>query len=139
MGKNDGRNSMLWILLSARMLPETAQSYLLVGIHVEDGEKSGDLQQIVHPFCQGQKFHLTVAARDGSISADQFADSRAVDVVHISKIQQNSRALLIQQIAQRFPQESASVAQRDSPAQINNRYLTCIAVCGSQCHFISFF
>ena len=60
--------------------------------------------------------------------ADQFADSRTVDVVHVREIQKDFFSLILQQPANGLSQQSAAISQRDLPAQIHNGDLPGIAV-----------
>ena len=49
---------------------ETLERGLFVGVGLENGEKLGDLQKVVHSLLQVQQFHLAASAGDGCIAAD---------------------------------------------------------------------
>jgi len=51
-----------------------------------------------------QQFQVSIPVLYGGEAADELADSRAVDVVHVRKIEQNLRALVVQQSADCFSQ-----------------------------------
>src|SRR5437868_7137632 len=61
----------------------------LIILNVEDGVQLGDLQQIVDLLGQLQQLQLAALILCGGKGADQFADPRTVDVIHIRQVQQN--------------------------------------------------
>src|SRR4030088_1480253 len=80
-------------------LPVTPQSGILVGVDLKDGEQLGQLQEIVHLFCQVQELQASAAIFYSSVGADKFPDAGAVDVIDIGQIQQDQRTLIFQQLA----------------------------------------
>src|SRR5882672_8944551 len=117
---------------------KTADGCSFVRIHVEDGEQFRDLQKVADLFRQMQQFQVSIPVFYGGEAADELADSRAVDVVHVRKIEQNLHALVVQQSADCFSQQSAPVTERDAAAQVHNRYFSSVAMRGVQCHLYSF-
>src|SRR6266404_3271377 len=71
-----------------------AQSAILVGVDLEDGEQLGQLQEIVHLFRQLQELQASASIFHSRVGADEFADTRAIDIVDIGQIQQDERALI---------------------------------------------
>src|SRR6267154_150099 len=110
------------------------QSADLVRIDFEDGEELGQLQEIVHFFCQMQQLQISAAIFDAGIRTDQFADPGAVDVVDVREVQQDERTLLFQQLANGLSQQRAAFAQRNSPADIDDGHSGSFTIRGAQCH-----
>jgi hypothetical protein len=117
---------------------KTADGSSFVRIHIEDSEQLRDLQKIADLFRQMQQFQVSIPVFYGGEAADELADSRAVDVVHVCKIEQNLRALVVQQAADCFSQQSAPVSQGDTAAQVHNSNFPSVAMRGVQCHLYSF-
>src|SRR5258708_851443 len=85
-----------------------------------------------------QQFQVSIPVFYGGEAADEFAHSPAVDLVHVRKIEQNLRALVVQQSADCFSQQSAPVSERDAAAQVHNGNFPSVAMSGVQCHLYSF-
>src|SRR5574340_918951 len=99
---------------------EAAEGGSFVRMYVENGIELGDLQQVVDFLGEVQELELAAAILDGGVSADEFADPRAVNVIHVGQIQQNVQAPFLEQRVERLAQERAAVAERDAPAHIHN-------------------
>src|SRR6267142_1266603 len=139
MGWTRGRNKQRSMLACWKTRSiKTADGSSFVRKHIEDGEQLRDLQKIADLFRQMQQFQVSIPVFYGGEAADELADSGAVDVVHVRKIEQNLRALVVQQAADCFSQQSAPVSQRDTAAQVHNGNFPSVAMRGVQCHLYSF-
>src|SRR5882724_13462399 len=118
---------------------KTADGSSFVRIHVEDGEQLRDLQKIPDLLRQMQQFQVSISVFYRGEAADELPDSGAVDVVHVRKIEQNLHALVVQQSADCFSQQSAPVTERNTAAQVHNSNFSGVAMRGVQCHFSSFY
>ncbi len=102
-----------------RSLLEAADGARFVGKNFEDGEQLCDLQKVMHFFCKVQEFQFPAIATDGGVSADEFADSGTVDVIHIGKIQHDFAMRIVDELANRFAEHGAAVAERDATAGVH--------------------
>src|SRR5882724_2273698 len=122
--------------LRAGALVVRSQRRVLVSKNFEDREQLGDLQQVVNLLGQVQQFHIPVAALNRGKGTDQLPDTRAVDVIDITQIQQQQVTLVIQQNANRLAQQGAAFAQRDPPAQIHHGHAARVPMRCMQSHFL---
>src|SRR5713101_9029256 len=109
-------------------LPKASKRGALVRKHIKYGIELGDLQQIADFLRQVQQLQVPALILHRREPADQLADSRAVDVVHVSEIQKNIFPLILQQSANRFSQQRAAVAEDYAAAQVHNGDLPSIAM-----------
>src|SRR6266852_6144255 len=138
MGWTRGRNKQRSMLACWKTRSiKTADGSSFVRIHVEDGEQLRDLQKIPDLFRQMQQFQASISVFYCGEAADELADSGAVDVVHVRKIEQNLHALVVQQSADCFSQQSAPVTERDAATQVHNSNFSSVAMRGVQCHLYS--
>src|SRR5437764_5251626 len=84
---------------------------------------------------QVQQLQFAALVAHCGIGADQFADSRAVNVIHVAKVQQNLFLPLCQQVLHLVTQHYAAFAQRDAPAAIHNVDAVHLACTGFQVHW----
>src|SRR5260221_13893217 len=99
---------------------ETSQRRALISKHIEYRIELGNLQEIFDFFCQVQQLQVATLILHRGEPADQLADSRAVDIVHVRQVQQNHFPLIGQQPPNRFSQQRTAVSKGDSPAQIHH-------------------
>src|ERR1700737_1710419 len=107
---------------------KAAKRGALVGKHIKYRVQLGDLKKIADFLRQVQQLQVPALILHRREPADQLTDSRAVNVVHVSQIQQNPFSLIVQQSPDRLSQQSAAVSEDDAPAQIHNRDLPGIAM-----------
>src|SRR6266851_9982517 len=115
-------------------LAVAAQSAILVRVNLEDGEQLGQLQEIVHFFCQLQKLEAAASIFHSRVGADEFSDAGAVDVIDIGQIQKDEGTLIFQQLADSLSQKRAAFAERNTAADIDDGHAGSFTICGSQCH-----
>src|SRR5260370_15479939 len=108
--------------------PKTAKRGTLVGKHIKSRVQLRDLQKVADLLRQMQQLQVPALIFHRRKPADQLADSRAVDVVHVSEIQKNHFPLIIQQSPDRLSQKSAAVSERNPSAQVHNCDLPGIAM-----------
>jgi hypothetical protein len=114
------RSQTLGSIGTRNNLAESVNRGVFVRLHVEDGEKTRDLQNVVHAL--GKMKQLQFAARifHRGVSADQLADPGAIDVVHIVQADDDLLLAAVDQAADRFPQQSAAFAQGNLAAEIKD-------------------
>ena len=108
--------------------PETSKRGAFVCKDIKYGEQLGDLKKIAYFLRQVQQLQVPALVLHRRKSADQFADSRAVDVVHVSEIQKNHFPLIFQQSSDGLSKQRAAVSESDLAAQIDNGDLSGIAM-----------
>src|SRR5690242_1381179 len=81
-----------------------------------------------------QEFQLAATAFGGGVSADKLADPRAVNVIHISEIEHDACAFVVQQSPDRLAKQGAAFTQGYPPTEIHDRGLTSISMRCAQCH-----
>src|SRR6202048_1179793 len=99
---------------------KAAKRGALVGKNIKYRVQLGDLKKIADFLRQVQQLQFPALILHRRVPADQLTDSRAVDVVHVSQVQQNQFSLILQQSPNRLSQQSAAVAQDDPSAQIHD-------------------
>src|SRR5216683_3959888 len=90
----------------------------LVFFHIEDGIELGDLQKVVDLLGQLEQFQLAALVLGCCKGADEFADARAIDVVHIGQVKQNLLLSFGEQVAHRIAQNHAAFAQGDATTAV---------------------
>src|SRR5581483_7886267 len=112
------------VLLSGRLgagrFGKAAHRLGLVVVNIKDGVELGDLQEVVDLLGQVQEFQLAALVRDGRISVDKLADSRAVDIGYVSQVQQDILIALRQLFAHQITQLRTSFSQRDPAADVDD-------------------
>src|SRR6266568_3169702 len=116
-------------------LPEGLHRRRLVVFHVENGVQLGDLQQVVDLLGQIQQLQFPALVAHGSVCADQFADPRAVDVIHVAEVQQNFLLALAEQVFDIVAQHDAAFAERNAATAIHNGDAVDLACSGFQVHW----
>src|SRR5579872_834485 len=91
-----------------------------VVLHIEHGIQLRDLKQIVHLLSEVQQLQFAALVLGRGERADQFANARAVDVIHIGQIQDNLLVAFAEQVAHCIAKNDAAFAQRDAPAAVYN-------------------
>lgn len=69
-----------------------------------------------------------------SVGAYELADSGAIDVVHVGKIEKNEGAFLVEELAHGLAKKGAAFAKSNATADIHDGDSLRIAICGSQSH-----
>src|ERR1700674_1415762 len=107
---------------------KTSKRSAFVSKHIKHRIQLGDLKKIADFLRQVQQLQVPALILHRRVPADQLADSRAVDVVHVSQVQQNQFSLILQQSPNRLSQQSAAVAEDDATTQIHDGYLPGISM-----------
>ncbi len=110
-------------------LLEAADGGSLVGKNFEDGEELCDLQKVVNFFREVQKFQFATLAAHCGVGADEFADAGAVDVIHVCEIQNDIGVRFVNELANRFAEHGAAIAEGDAAAGVNDG--DCAGISGS--------
>src|SRR5205814_7052472 len=78
-----------WDFLPNPDLYETADGASFVLMYVEDGVKLRDLQQVFDPLIEVEQLQIPAAVGHCCEPRHQFADAGAVDVGHLSQVEQD--------------------------------------------------
>jgi hypothetical protein len=110
-------------------IAEAAEGGALVFLHVENGEEPRNLQNIVN--APGKMYQLEFAAgtADGRVGRNHLPDAGTVNIVDVAQIEQYFAVALRDEIADRFPQNRTTFAQRDLAAEIDDSDVTSFAAC----------
>src|SRR5262245_31701589 len=98
MGTRGWRDPSPRTKVNSSLLSESLHRIRLVILDVEDGVQLGDLEQVVDFFGEVQQLQLAALVLSGRESANQLADSRAIDVVHVAEVQQDFLVSLGEQV-----------------------------------------
>src|SRR5438309_4547067 len=120
-----------------RLFGERRNCGCLVVLHVEDGVEFRDLQQIVNLLGQVQQLQLAPAVLHRSEGADQLANSRAVDIADVSKVQQYFVRTFSQYITNGVANRNAAFAESDAAAKIQNGDAVDLAILYFHAHVLS--
>jgi hypothetical protein len=101
-------------------LAERADCDFFVRLHVEDGKEARDLQNVVDALGQMKKLQFALRVPYRSESAHQLADTGAIDVVDIVQAYNDFFLAVIYKLADGFPQQRATIAQRNLAAEIHD-------------------
>src|ERR1700756_2222423 len=99
-------------------LAEATQRCIFVRLHIKNREKPGNLQQVMHALRQVKKFQLAARITHRGIAADQLANSRAIDIVHIVEIQDDFTVAFVDQFFDRAAESGTTLAQGDFSAEV---------------------
>src|SRR6266576_3864168 len=117
------------------LLGERFHSGRFVVFHVENGVQLRDLQQVMYFLGQVEQLQFATLILDSGVGADQLADARAVDVVHVAKVEKNLLVALAKQVAHAVTQSYAAFAKGDPAAAIHNGDAIHLAVAGLHAHW----
>lgn len=115
--------------LSGVRLAEAAKRGRFVRGDIENGEEPGDLHEVVHAPGEMHELQLAARAAHSRVGADQFADSRAVDVIDVAQIEEDFAVALVDELANHPPDHGAAFTQRDLPAEIYDRDVADFSAC----------
>ena len=123
-----------WVGETFRSVPQTLQNALRPGLlaerlygrcfvvlHIEDCVELRDLQQVVDSPRQVHQFQFASLFLGSGEGADEFADTGAVDIVHVAHVQQDSFQPFGKQIVHRIAQSCATFTADKSAANVDNR------------------
>jgi len=88
------------------LLSETAQRGLFVGEFLKYLREMGNFEDFFHFWRQSNDLHRAALLHNGHINARQFAYTRAVQIVQLTKVQQNVVAPFAQQRLHRVAQRA---------------------------------
>src|ERR1022692_4271253 len=71
------------------LLVERLYARCFVFLDIEDGVKLGDLQQVVNFLSEVEELEFAALVLGRGESADQLADTRAVDIVYVAEVEQD--------------------------------------------------
>jgi hypothetical protein len=112
-------------------LAKAADGNTFVGEHIENRVQLCDLEKIANFLSQVQQFQIAALILHRCKSTDQFADSRTVNVIDVSEIEENPLSLVIQEPADCLSKQRAAVTKNNTPAQIDNGDLPGVAMRGT--------
>jgi hypothetical protein len=81
----------------------------------------GDLQQVVDSLGQAQHFDFAVLLFGSGEGTNKFADTGAVDIVHLAKVQQDPFLPLGKEVVHGITQSYAAFTEGDSALEVDDR------------------
>src|SRR5215469_14087672 len=93
----------------------------LVVPNVKHGIELGHMQHVMHFLCQVQQLQLAPGIAYGSERSDQLTHTGAVDVIHLSQIENDLLLAVRHQLAHSIPQKMNLISQHDAPPNIQDR------------------
>lgn len=115
--------------VKAKSLAEAAEGGVFVALHVEDRNEPGDLEDVMNATGELQQLHFAAGSAYSRVSAYEFADSGAVDVVDVREVEQDLAMAGVKQAPDRVAQDRAALTQRDFPAEIDDGYVIYFSAC----------
>src|SRR5882672_3586712 len=106
---------------SRTLLAERFYRQCFVFLHIEDGVELRDLQKVVDLLGQVQQFEFAALFLGSGEGTDKFADTRAVDIVHVAQVQQDSFLPLGKQVVHRVTHSCAAFTESDSAPKVDDR------------------
>jgi len=103
------------------LLAERLHRGYFVVLHIENGVEFCDLQKVVDLLGQVQQFEFAALFLGSGEGTDKFADTRAVDIVHVAQVQQDSRLPLGKQIVHGITHRYAAFTESDSAFKVDDR------------------
>src|SRR3954447_8657698 len=115
-GKNSNRDCA-----SRALIAERFHGQCFVVLHIKDGVELRDLQKVVNLLGQVQQFEFAALFLGGGIGTNKFAYTRAVDIVHVAQVQQDSFLPLGEQVVYGVTQRYAAFTESDSALKVDDR------------------
>src|SRR5438094_10031172 len=92
----------------------------LILLNIEDRGQPRHLEQVMHSLIQVCELQFSTLVTNRCVSLNQLPDSRAVDVLNLSQIQNYFLVSFVRQITNNIAENDISFAQRDSSADIKD-------------------
>src|ERR1700687_6349 len=93
----------------------------LLAMDIENRVQLSDLQEVGNFLIQVQELYFSAFAFYQTVSADQFTQTRAIDVVDSSQVHHNFLAPLAKIFPNEIAQQGAAFTQRDSSVHVDHR------------------
>ena len=113
---------------------KAAESRRFVGLDVENREEARDLHNVTHTASEIEEFELAFGGFDGAVGDYKLADSRAIDVVDVLKIEDDLGLALIEQILHHAAQDGTTFTKRNLPAEVDHRDIANLSACAAKNH-----
>src|SRR5258705_9777965 len=117
------------------LLAEGLHCIRLVVLDIKDGVQLGDLEQVVNLLGEIQQLQFAALVLGCGERADQFADSGAVDVIHVTQVQKDFFVSLGKQVAHRIAQDYAAFAESDPAAEVDDGHAIHLTSTGLHGHW----
>src|SRR6185437_10394033 len=105
-----------------------------VGLHIEDGVKPRNLNQIPHVLIQLNELQLAARVLNCRMGAHKFTEPCAIDIIHLTQIQKDLAISLCDQFAHHLSQGCRTWAKGNRAAEIDYGDFTHLAKCSLQRH-----
>src|SRR5437879_6332979 len=104
---------------SRALFPERFYGQCFVVLNIEDGVELRDLQKVVDLLGQVQQLELAALFLGSGEGTDKFADTRAVDIVYVAQVQQDSFLPLGKQVVHGVTHSYAAFAESNSALKVD--------------------
>jgi hypothetical protein len=118
-------------LVRQEKLSKTPNSGALVRKDIKDRVKFGDLEKVADLLREVKQFQIAALVLHSGKPTDELTDARAVNVIHVGKIQKDLLSLIIQKSPDCFSQQGTAVAQDDAAAQVHDGNVPGIPMCST--------
>src|ERR1700739_3670661 len=108
-------------------------------VDVEDGVELCELQNVLDLAGQVEQLESSTLILGCGVGANEFAQSRAIDIVHVAQIQQDVFRAFADQVANGLAQLHTALAQSDPPAKVQDGDAVQFTGSDSKCHGSSSF
>ncbi len=117
------------------LLAERLYGHCFVVLHIENGEELRDLQQIVCFFGEVEQLEFAALFLGSGEGTDKFADTGAVDLVHVAEVQHDHFLPLRKQVVHRIAQSYAAFTEGDPATKVDNRDAADLTSTGLHAHW----
>jgi len=102
---------------------------------VKDGQQLGHLKQVFRLLRQIQQLHISVAISESGETGDQLAEAGAIDVVYVSKIENEFKVSIGHETANGFAQKQYGLTDRKASGHVYNNHIVDFTGIGGKTHF----
>src|SRR6476661_10527859 len=95
------------------------------------------MQKVLDSFGQIQQLQLTTLIRDAGKAGNHFADTRAVDIRHVSQIQQQLPISICGEVTNGVTKRTRSLSQRDPSRGVDYGHIPNLASCQLYTHALN--
>src|SRR5437870_13729385 len=95
--------------------------FFFVAVDLEDGVELGELEELLDALGGVDEDQLAVLGGELAEVADELTDAGGVDVVDLGEVDDDVRALVLEDVFERGGKELGALAELDQPFHVENR------------------